>query len=115
MKEKPANNRKVAAEPRCCVSVKNVSLTTKFELQLATAAIPPPTPLYWSGYISEFTIHGTVPMPGEYTMMYKPRSTTAKYPTLLGQPCAYHVLFAARHAPFAASLVARHAPPAFNS
>ncbi|GER31459.1 gamma-aminobutyraldehyde dehydrogenase [Striga asiatica] len=108
--EKPANKRNVPEEPRCSVSVKNVSLTIRFELQLDTAAIPPPSPLYFSGYISELTIHGAVPMPGAYIMIYKPRKTTARNPILLGQPSVYHVLFSARHVPLTTLSSARHAP-----
>lgn len=64
MEEIPANKRKVPEEPRASVSVKKDSLTMRLEIQLETAAIPPPNPLYFYGYISELTIHGTVPIPG---------------------------------------------------
>lgn len=64
MTENPAKRRNVPAEPRALVRVKKVSLTRRFAVQLETAAIPPPVPLYLSGYISEFTIQGTVPIPG---------------------------------------------------
>lgn len=108
--EIPANSKNVPPEPIASVKVKNVSLTIRLEHQLETAAIPPPTPLYLNGYISEFTIQGTVPIPGEYNMMYNPKRATAKPPILLGQPLVYHTRCSAPQAPFVASFAAKQAP-----
>lgn len=108
--ENPANSINVPAEPIASVKVKNVSLTSRFEVQLETAAIPPPMPLYLNGYISEFTIQGTVPMPGEYNMMYNPKRAIAKPPILLGQPLVYHTRCSAPQTPFVASFTSKQAP-----
>lgn len=110
MKEIPANKRKVPEEPSASVNDRNVSLTIRFDIQLATAAIPPPKPLYLNGYISEFTIQGIVPIPGEYNMMYNPSRRTANIPNLLGQPSTYHVRSSPRHESLMTSVFARHAP-----
>ncbi|KAJ0589466.1 hypothetical protein HanIR_Chr04g0186591 [Helianthus annuus] len=61
--------RKVHDVPMASVNDKNDCATIRFEIQFAVAAMPPHTPRNLNGYISEFTIHGTVPMPGEKNMM----------------------------------------------
>lgn len=63
------NPRKVHAVPMASVNDKKDCATMRFDIQFAVAAIPPHTPRYLNGYISEFTIHGTEPMPGEKHMM----------------------------------------------
>ena len=84
--EKPAKSRNVPAAPKDSVMLKNDSLTVRLAHQLATAAIPPPRPLYLKGYISEFRTQGTVPIPGAYARIYNPSTATARIPILLGQP-----------------------------
>lgn len=78
----------------------------RFEIQFAVAAIPPQTPLNLKGQISELTIHGTVPIPGEKNMMQSVRPISATHPYLLGHPLVYHslwllrtVLFEIKHDP----------------
>ncbi|OAP10274.1 hypothetical protein AXX17_AT2G32380 [Arabidopsis thaliana] len=41
----PANRRNVPDDPTAFVNVRNVSLTTRFDIQFETAAIPPASPL----------------------------------------------------------------------
>ena len=55
--------------PMACVKDRKDWATIRFETQLEVDAIPPQIPLYLKGYISEFTTHGTVPIPGEKNMM----------------------------------------------
>lgn len=82
----------------------------RFDTQLAVAAIPPQSPRYLSGYISELTIHGTVPIPGEKNMMYRARPIRASQPYLLGQPLVYHNLLSPWHASFTVSFDIKQAP-----
>ncbi|KAI4296014.1 hypothetical protein L6164_036004 [Bauhinia variegata] len=51
--ENPAKRRNVPADPRLFLMLKNDSLTMRLEVQLDTAAKPPPIPLNLNGYISE--------------------------------------------------------------
>nr|GMD43992.1 U-box domain-containing protein 4-like [Ipomoea batatas] len=82
MSEQPANKRNVPEVPIASMRVKKVSETTRFETQLATAAIPPPTP----------------------------RSKTAKIPYLLGQPSMYHERPSDWHECFTSSVTDKQAP-----
>lgn len=63
------NMRNVQGVPIAFVKLRKDCATIRFEIQFAVAAIPPQTPRYLKGYISELTIHGTVPIPGEKDMM----------------------------------------------
>nr|GMD48463.1 U-box domain-containing protein 4-like [Ipomoea batatas] len=82
MSEQPANKRNVPEVPIASMRVKKVSETTRFETQLATAAIPPPTP----------------------------RSKTAKIPYLLGQPSMYHERPSDWHECFTSFVTDKQAP-----
>ncbi|GKV53215.1 hypothetical protein SLEP1_g59751, partial [Rubroshorea leprosula] len=61
----PAKIKKVAPVPIASATDRKLSDTIKFETQQTVAAMPPHIPRYCSGYISEFTVHGTGPIPGE--------------------------------------------------
>lgn len=104
------NNRNVAAEPRASVKLRNVCATIRLETQFATAAIPPQMPLNLRGYISELIIQGTVPMPGEYEIMYAARAIRASHPKLLGHPRVYHSRWFALHVSFTMSFTNKHEP-----
>lgn len=88
----PPKMRKVHDVPIDSVRDRKDCATTRFETQFAVAAIPPQTPLYLRRYISEFTIQGTVPIPGEKKMMYNAKPANASQPNLLGHPLVYHSL-----------------------
>lgn len=57
--------KKVQEVPMDSVNERNDCDTIRFETQFAVAAIPPHIPRNRKGYISEFTVHGTDPIPGE--------------------------------------------------
>lgn len=78
--------------PIASVNDRKDCATMRFEIQFDVDAIPPHIPLYLNGYISEFTTHGTVPIPGEKNRMYSERPISASQPFLLGHPLVYHCL-----------------------
>lgn len=90
---KTPNIRKVKQVPIASVNDRNDCDTIRFEIQFAVAAIPPHIPLNLKGYISELTIQGIEPMPGEKNIMYRARPMRANHPNLLGHPLVYHKLF----------------------
>lgn len=63
------NIRNVQEVPIAVVKDRKDCATMRLEIQFAVAAIPPQMPRYLKGYISELTIHGTVPIPGEKDRM----------------------------------------------
>lgn len=104
------NIRKVHEVPIASVSDRNDCATIRLDIQFAVAAIPPQTPLNLRGYISEFTIHGTVPIPGEKKMIYSAKPIRASHPNRLGHPLVYHSLFSPWHRSFTVELEIKHAP-----
>ena len=104
------NSMNVHAVPIASVRDKKDSATMRLEIQTVVDAIPPHTPLYLKGQISEFTTHGTVPMPGEKNMMYRARPIRAAQPYLLGHPVVYHALWSLPHIFFVSTLAIKHAP-----
>lgn len=93
MTEINPKSMKVHAVPIACVSDKKEYATIKLEIQFAVAAIPPQTPRDLNGYISELTIHGIVPIPGEKKKIYIANPTSASHPYRLGHPLVYHSLW----------------------
>lgn len=76
----PARIRKVAPVPTASAMERNVCATIRFEIQFTVADMPPHIPRYASGYISEFTVQGTGPIPGEKKAMYNANPKTATQP-----------------------------------
>ncbi|CAI9763381.1 unnamed protein product [Fraxinus pennsylvanica] len=74
------NIRNVHDVPIACVKDRKDCATIRFDIQLVVAAMPPHTPRYLGGYISELTIHGTVPIRREKNMIYSPRPVSASHP-----------------------------------
>lgn len=102
--------KNVQEVPMDCVSDRKDCATIRFEIQLAVAAIPPQTPLNLKGYISEYTIQGAVPIPGEKKIMYKAKPIKASHPYLLGHPLVYHSLPSLWHKSFTVLFDIKHAP-----
>ncbi|KAJ6866160.1 hypothetical protein NC652_037650 [Populus alba x Populus x berolinensis] len=76
----PARIRKVEPVPTASAIERKVWATIRLEIQLTVADMPPHIPRYCSGYISEFTVHGTGPIPGEKQAIYRANPKTAIHP-----------------------------------
>ena len=112
----PPKMRKVHDVPIASVRDRKDCATIRLETQFAVAAIPPQTPLYLRGYISEFTIQGTVPIPGEKNMMYRARPINASQPNRLGHPLVYHSLPSPWQTSLTVEFDTQHAPgKSFNT
>nr|GMD68098.1 UDP-glycosyltransferase 92A1-like [Ipomoea batatas] len=59
-----ASIKNVAPVPTASANERKLCATMRLDIQLTVADIPPHIPRYASGYISEFTVHGTGPIPG---------------------------------------------------
>ena len=106
----PPKMRKVHDVPIDSVRDRKDCATMRLETQFAVAAIPPQTPLNLRGYISEFTIHGTVPIPGEKNMMYSAKPINASQPNRLGHPLVYHSLPSPWQTSLTVEFDTQHAP-----
>ncbi|KAL0674556.1 hypothetical protein Bca4012_002537 [Brassica carinata] len=60
----PTKIKKVTPVPAASTIDMNVCATIKLLIQLTVSDMPPHIPRYCCKYISEFTVHGTGPIPG---------------------------------------------------